>query len=30
MQASNRADASARYLRLTLHDGETGQTPTIR
>jgi DNA-binding CsgD family transcriptional regulator len=30
MQASNRADASARYLRLTLHDGSPVQTPTLR
>ena len=30
MQASNRADASARYLRLTLHDGSAVETPTLR
>lgn len=30
MQASNRADASARYLRLTLYDGSPIETPTLR
>jgi DNA-binding CsgD family transcriptional regulator len=30
MQASNRADASARYMRLTLNDGSSLQTPTLR
>jgi DNA-binding NarL/FixJ family response regulator len=30
MQASNRADASARYLRLTLNDGSAVETPTLR
>ena len=30
MQASNRADASARYLRLTLNDGSPVETPTLR
>ncbi len=30
MQASNRADASARYLRLTLNDGSPARTPTLR
>jgi DNA-binding CsgD family transcriptional regulator len=30
MQASNRADASARYLRLTLNDGSPAATPTLR
>jgi len=30
MQASNRADAGARYLRLTLHDGSAVETPTLR
>lgn len=30
MQASNRADASARYLRLTLSDGSPVATPTLR
>ncbi|MGH2841655.1 MAG: helix-turn-helix domain-containing protein, partial [Solirubrobacteraceae bacterium] len=30
MQASNRADASARYLRLTLKDGSPADTPTLR
>ncbi len=30
MQASNRADASARYLRLTLKDGSPAETPTLR
>ena len=30
MQASNRADASARYLRLTLNDGSPVRTPTLR
>jgi DNA-binding CsgD family transcriptional regulator len=30
MQASNRADASARYLRLTLHVGSALPTPTLR
>lgn len=30
MQASNRADASARYLRLTLSDGSSVETPTLR
>jgi DNA-binding CsgD family transcriptional regulator len=30
MQASNRADASARYLRLTLTDGATADTPILR
>lgn len=30
MQASNRADASARYLRLTLNDGSPVESPTLR
>ncbi len=30
MQASNRADASARYLRLTLNDGSSVETLTLR
>ncbi len=30
MQASNRADASARYLRLTLNDGSAADTLTLR
>ena len=30
MQASNRADASARYLRQTLNDGSAIETPTLR
>jgi LuxR family transcriptional regulator, regulator of acetate metabolism len=30
MQASNRADAGARYLRLTLNDGSPVATPTLR
>lgn len=30
MQASNRSDASARYLRLTLHDTSPAETPTLR
>ena len=30
MQASNRADASARYLRLTLNDGSSFARPTVR
>ncbi|MDX6690919.1 MAG: hypothetical protein QOG15_2376 [Solirubrobacteraceae bacterium] len=30
MQASNRADASARYLRLTLNDGSLATSPTLR
>jgi LuxR family transcriptional regulator, regulator of acetate metabolism len=30
MQASNRADASARFLRLTLKDGAPAETPTLR
>ena len=30
MQASNRADASARYLRLTLHERPSAATPTLR
>jgi len=30
MQASNRADASARYLRLTLHERPKDATPTVR
>lgn len=30
MQASNRADASSRYLRLTLHERTPGTTPTLR
>ena len=30
MQASNRADASARYLRLTLNDASAVETPTLR
>ena len=30
MQASNRADASARYLRMTLNDGPPVGTPTLR
>lgn len=30
MQASNRADASARYLRLTLNDGSQFASPTLR
>jgi DNA-binding CsgD family transcriptional regulator len=30
MQASNRADASARYLRMTLNDGPPVATPTLR
>ena len=30
MQASNRADASARYLRLTLNEGSQSASPTLR
>ena len=30
MHASNRADAGARYLRLTLNDGSAAETPTLR
>ena len=30
MQASNRGDASARYLRLTLHDSSSAETHTVR
>jgi DNA-binding CsgD family transcriptional regulator len=30
MQASNRADAGSRYLRLTLNDGSAVETPTLR
>jgi DNA-binding CsgD family transcriptional regulator len=30
MQASNRADASSRYLRLTLHERPAARTPTLR
>jgi LuxR family transcriptional regulator, regulator of acetate metabolism len=30
MQATNRADAGARYLRLTLNDGAPVETPTLR
>jgi DNA-binding NarL/FixJ family response regulator len=30
MQASNRADAGARYLRLTLNDAPPPETPTLR
>jgi len=30
MHASNRADAGARYLRLTLNDGPAAETPTLR
>lgn len=30
MHASNRADAGARYLRLTLNDASAGEAPTVR
>lgn len=30
MHASNRADAGARFLRLTLNDGSAAETPTLR
>ena len=30
MQASNRSDAGARYLRSTMHDGPPAHTPTLR